>query len=408
MSESKEDLEKQKLRQEIAELKRPSWKKPAFLSVMVAVIVPLIAAVISYFATRDSERDAEIKKLEQLNEALVQKTFELNNLLLAVERDSLESEKIRIADSIEKINAKADQLQQRLRVLNTEYVRARRILDEKESEVLKLQIENFYSLIVEYMRGIGGGNYLLTKDFENANKLVIDSKRSQDYQKFYQFLIDTIANGKSLGVQIRATSILYLNNDSAALENGIDELVKSASVSSVDTVLADLRHLADKQDLVLPRYYETVIQKFRVANQPYDTINFLKMLGEVDIVSCNDFKSAANYFYMLQSAHSGLGRVSTTEAYRHSVVALRNFAPMTFLCHVADRVIQYEQEHGLHSFNNAFLRRQYVTSKAQNKGINHPKSITNWESWAIWKEEHATEYQRWKGPDFELLQMDCK
>lgn len=255
---SKEELVRQKLEWEINELQTPFWKKPTFLSVFAAIVVPLIVAIISFYSTRDQKRDERIKDLEKLNN-----TFEINKLiqerdLTRTEVERLKSEKSNIKDSIKAYKTYNNNLHEDVVEKRNELSSANRFLSLKEKEIQDLIEASFFELFNNYISTIGNESFINSTEFEKSNNLLIESKNiPDDYQEYERYILDLFQEESNFIIRVNYLAILYLNIDNARLERKLSNLVIEKSKNMDVEFFKIIKSIRDKQNVGVPEYYES-------------------------------------------------------------------------------------------------------------------------------------------------------
>jgi hypothetical protein len=169
MAKTIEELEKEKLRAEIDEIKKPFYLKPSFLS----IITSSLFAAITIFITLRISNSEELEKIEK-------RELDLRTKELSLREDSL--------------LVSLDRLEQRIEVLDSEYLLKKELLDKNfmsRSDSLdqlyffKLKtVESELEFIEKYMNDYANG---YAHSFAFLNKATIDTVKKYVPNKQPQF-----------------------------------------------------------------------------------------------------------------------------------------------------------------------------------------------------------------------------
>jgi hypothetical protein len=156
------ELKIKKLELEIAELSRPSWKRPAYLTIVISVLTVLISSLIGFGQYFEKVDKDNIRKIEELEKKITENKEQEHKLEIATARyETLitknENEEVRKSNTILKDDLKNNQI--KLGIIEKE-------IGQKEAEFLRLtnQFGEFKDLVAgtikkykEYSPGYANG-----------------------------------------------------------------------------------------------------------------------------------------------------------------------------------------------------------------------------------------------------------
>ena len=140
---SLQELQQQKLIEEIRLLREPFWKKPSYLTVVISALTIIVTAAIgfsTYYHNKDELREAQIKNLE---EKIKQSQQSEENARFQLQELESETYRLRYEDFKDKTAEK----QELLRTISIELDKKNQDLKEVRSKVARVanEVENFIS-----------------------------------------------------------------------------------------------------------------------------------------------------------------------------------------------------------------------------------------------------------------------
>ncbi|MDA8850171.1 hypothetical protein N9J10_01585 [Flavobacteriaceae bacterium] len=152
---TKEELEKQKLKVEIEQIRKPFWKNPTLIISFLTVIISATIGFSSYFTKVNQDNITKIEELQELTkkqEALERK-IELQNLNL--QKTQIENRAKQLQTNLDKINANLMKLESSLLIKNQKLSKLTTNL-EKEKKRNKNYFETVEKITL-YMADYGPG-----------------------------------------------------------------------------------------------------------------------------------------------------------------------------------------------------------------------------------------------------------
>ena len=102
---TKEELEKQKLKVEIEQIRKPFWKNPTLIISFLTVIISATIGFSSYFTKVNQDNITKIEELQELTkkQEILERKIELQNLNL--QKTQIENRAKQLQTNLDKINA---------------------------------------------------------------------------------------------------------------------------------------------------------------------------------------------------------------------------------------------------------------------------------------------------------------